>query len=85
MPENGQNKRRMLIPFQMGERVWTLIQIRLSKFKTSVSTKATSIFKNPDVTETLSIIHDKYVISCQQIRPQMISFSSAKNITSIVS
>ena len=42
--------------------VRSLIQIRISKHKTSMSKKATSIFKNLDVAETLSIIHEKYVV-----------------------
>lgn len=39
-----------------------LIQIRIRKLKRSMSTKATSAFKYFDLPETMSTIHDKYVI-----------------------
>ena len=55
--------------------VSSLIQIRISKLKTSMSTKATPIFKDKDVTETLSFM--KSINIC--LRSQMISFSSTKN------
>ena len=38
------------------------IQIRIRKLKWSMITKATSVFKDPDVAETMSIIHHKYVV-----------------------
>ena len=40
----------------------SLIQIRIRKRKRSMTTKATSVFKDPQVAETLSTIHDKYVV-----------------------
>ena len=63
--------------------VQSLIQIRISKLKTSTSTKTASIFKNPDVPETLYIIHVKYVVVPADKDPNNIIFV-CKNITSIV-
>jgi hypothetical protein len=40
----------------------SLIQIRIRKRKRSMTTKATSVFKDPQVAETLSTIHDTYVV-----------------------
>ena len=42
--------------------VRSLIQIRVSKLKGSMSTKAHSIFKDPQVIQELSCLHDKYVV-----------------------
>ena len=42
--------------------VCSLIQIRIRKLKRPISAKATYVFKDADVTETLSTIHDKYVV-----------------------
>ena len=42
--------------------VRSLIQIRVSNLKGSMSTKAPSIFKDPQVIEELSNLHDKYVV-----------------------
>ena len=42
--------------------VRSIIQIRISKLKTSMSTITSDIFKNPDVPETRYIIHVKYVV-----------------------
>ena len=42
--------------------VRSLIQIRSRKLKRSTSTKATSLFKDLDVAEILSTIHDRYVV-----------------------
>ena len=61
--ENGQNEKRGV--WYLSEcviAVRSLIQIWTSNLKKSTSTKSTSVFKDPDVTETLSIIHDKYVV-----------------------
>ena len=41
--------------------VWLLIQIRIEKLG-SMSTKTTSVFKDPEVVETLSTMHDNYVV-----------------------
>jgi hypothetical protein len=40
----------------------SLIQIRFRKRKRSMTTKATSVFKDPQVAETMSTIHDKYAV-----------------------
>jgi len=42
--------------------VWLLIQIRIEKSRRSVSTKPTYVLKDHKVAETLSTIHDKYVV-----------------------
>jgi hypothetical protein len=61
MPENGQNeKKRKSIPFQNGSKL--LIQIRIGKHRKSMSTKAKSVFKDPDVAEILITRHGKYVV-----------------------
>jgi hypothetical protein len=42
---------------------WSLIQIRIfNKLSGSMSTRSTSIFKDPNVAKHLSLLHDKYVI-----------------------
>ena len=38
------------------------IQIRIRKLKRSMSTKTTSVFKDLDDAESMSIIHEKYVV-----------------------
>jgi hypothetical protein len=40
------------------------IQIRIRKLKWSMITKATSVFKDPDVAETMSIIHYFQFMDC---------------------
>jgi hypothetical protein len=40
----------------------TVLQLRSRKLKRSTNTKATSVFKDRDVVEIMSIIHDKYVV-----------------------
>ena len=43
--------------------VRSLIQIRIKKnLSGSMSTRSTSIFKDPNVVKHLSLLHDKYVI-----------------------
>ena len=42
--------------------VRSLIQIRIRKLKRSMSTNTTSVFRDPDVAETMSIIHEKYLV-----------------------
>jgi hypothetical protein len=42
--------------------VRSLVQIRINIFKMSMSTKATSVLKDSDLTETMSTIHEKYVV-----------------------
>jgi hypothetical protein len=42
--------------------VRSLIQIRIWKLSGSMSTRSTSIFKDPNVAKHLSLLHDKYVI-----------------------
>ena len=62
--ENGQSdKKRKFKSFQNELiAVRSLVQIRIVKLKRSMRTKATSVFKDPDVTETMSSTHDKYVV-----------------------
>ena len=59
MPENGQSeKKRELIPYQNGSKLvgrWIKCES-----ENSVSTKATSVFKDLEIAETLSTIYDKY-------------------------
>jgi hypothetical protein len=40
----------------------SLIQIRIKKLSGSMSSRSTSIFKDPKVAKHLSLLHDKYVI-----------------------
>ena len=42
--------------------VKSLIQIRIGKFRRSMSTKATFVLKDPEVAETMPTIHDTYVV-----------------------
>ena len=42
--------------------VRSLIQIRIKKLSGPMSTRSTSIFKDPKVAKHLSLLHDKYVI-----------------------
>jgi hypothetical protein len=42
--------------------VRSLIQIRIKKLSGSMSTRSTSIFKDPNVAKHLSLLHGKYVI-----------------------
>jgi hypothetical protein len=46
----------------MVKAVKSLIQIRNGKFRRSMSTKATSVLKDPEVAETMPTIHDTYVV-----------------------
>ena len=58
--------------------VRSLIQIRISKLRRSMSKRGKSVFSNPDAAKTLSTIHEKYVVL--QTRPLITSFLSAKPI-----
>ena len=42
--------------------IMSLVQIRINIFKMSMSTKAISVLKDSDLTETMSTIHEKYVV-----------------------
>jgi hypothetical protein len=46
--------------------VRSLIQIRIKKLSGSMSTRSTSIFKDPNVAKHLSLLHDKYVVSADK-------------------
>ena len=59
--------------------VRSLIQIRISKLKGHMSTNAKSIFKDPEVIETLSTIHDKYVVVPADKAPNNIIFVCKKH------
>ena len=39
--------------------IWSLVQIRINIFNMSMSTKAKSVLNDSDLTETMSIIHEK--------------------------
>jgi hypothetical protein len=41
--------------------VRSFMQIRIKKLSGSMSTRSTSIFKDPNVAKHLSLLHDKYV------------------------
>ena len=64
MPENGPDESGTmnLILSEWIKAVRSLIQLRIKKLLMSMNTKATSIFKNPEVAGTLSSIHDQYVV-----------------------
>ena len=64
--------------------VGSLIQIRTSKRKTLMSTKATSFFQRSRCCQ--NPLYHLWQISCRvmEIQPQIISFYSVQNITSIV-
>jgi hypothetical protein len=42
--------------------IMSLVQIRINIFKMSMSTEATSVLNDSDLTETMSTIHEKYVV-----------------------
>ena len=54
---------------------WSLIQIRIfNKLSGSMSTRSTSIFKDPNVAKHLSLLHDKYVIVSADKAPNNMVF-----------
>ena len=62
--------------------VRSLIQIRIKKkLSGSMSTRSTSIFKDPNVAKHLSLLHDKYVIVSTDKAPITILFVCVNNIT----
>ena len=55
---------------------WSLIQIRIfNKLSGSMSTRSTSIFKDPNFAKHLSLLHDKYVIVSADKAPNNIVFA----------
>jgi len=47
-----------------------------------MSTRSTSIFKDPNITKHMSLLHDKYVIvSVYKLRPLTILFLCVNHIT----
>jgi hypothetical protein len=54
--------------------VRSLIQIRIKQLSGSMSTRSTSIFKDPIVVKHLSLLHDKYVIVSVDMTPNNIVF-----------
>ena len=54
--------------------VRSLIQIRIKKPNGSMSTRSTSIFKDPNVAKNLFFLHDKYVIDSVDKAPNIIVF-----------
>ena len=54
--------------------VRSLIQARIRKLQGQMNTKAKSIFKDPDVVETLSDLHDRYVVFPVDKAPHNIIF-----------
>ena len=61
--------------------VRSLIKIRIKKLRGSMSTRSTSIFKDPNVAKHLSLLHDKYVIVSTDKAPITILFVCVNNIT----
>jgi hypothetical protein len=61
--------------------VRSLIKIRIKKLSGSMSTRSTSIFKDPNVAKHLSLLHDKYVIVSTDKAPITILFVCVNNIT----
>ena len=60
--------------------VRSLIQIRISKFKRSMSIKATFVFNYSYVVETLSTIYDTYVVvPVDKARNKIVSFCEEKH------
>lgn len=55
--ENGQNEKMKVDPLSD---VRSMIYIRISKLKRSISIKVTSFFKDLDVAETISTFQEKY-------------------------
>jgi hypothetical protein len=51
-----------------------LIQIRIKILSGFMSTRSTSIFKDPNVAKHLSLLHDKYVIVSADKTPNNIVF-----------
>jgi len=54
--------------------VRSLIQIRIINLSGSMSTRSTSIFKDPNVAKHRSLLQDKYVIVCTDKAPNNIAF-----------
>ena len=54
--------------------VRSLIQIIIKKLSGFMSTRSTSIFKDPNVAKHLSLLHDKYVIVSTDKAPNNIVF-----------
>ena len=54
--------------------VRSLIQIRIKTLSGSMSTRSTSIFKDPNVAKHLSLLHDKFVIVSADKAPNNIVF-----------
>ena len=61
--------------------VRSLIKIRIKKLSGSMSTRSTSIFKDPNVAKHLSLLHDKYVIVSTDKAPITMLFVCVNNIT----
>ena len=54
--------------------VRSLLQIRIKQLSKSMSTRTTSIFKDPNVAKHLSLLHGKYVIVSADKATNKISF-----------
>ena len=63
--------------------VRSLIQIRIEKLRRYMSNKGKSVFSNPDAAETLSTIHDKYVVVPADTAPNNIVFCLQKLLHTI--
>jgi hypothetical protein len=64
MPENGQSGKKEEVDTlsEWDKAIRTLVQIQINIFKMSMSTKATFLLNDSDLTETMSTIHEKYVV-----------------------
>ena len=59
---------------EWAKNVRSLLHIRIKQLSKSMSTRTTSIFKDPNVAKHLSLLHDKYVIVSADKAPNNIVF-----------
>ena len=56
------------------EAVRSLIQIGIPKLKRSMSTLTTSVFKDPEIVETLSTFHNTYIVPADKGHNNIVFF-----------
>jgi hypothetical protein len=61
--------------------VRSLIQIRIKNLSGSMSTRSTSIFKDPNAANHLSLLREKYIIFSADMAPNNIVFFCGNYIT----
>ena len=82
MPGNGYKREQDAELDSLSEwvkAVRSLIQLRIKKLRRSMNAKATYIFNNPDVAETLASIHNEYVVVPADKAPNNIVFICKKH------